>query len=114
MTATADADEVYNMVKALDQAFDVYKDATKVTGRWNVNAAGTTPAGAPFHEGAVRYLTEIGVWTDKDTAWNDARIARISAVQEAWDAALNQADEEGISGKDWPAFWETYRAENLD
>lgn len=113
-TAKADADEVYNMVKALDQSFDLYKDATKVIGRWNVQSAGVAPAGAPFHEGAVRYLKEVGVWTDEAEAWNQARIARIAAIQEAWDAATAKADAEGVSAKKWPAFWADYRAKNLD
>lgn len=114
VTADADADEVYNMIKALDQSFDLYKDATKVMARWNVEVSGTGPAGAPFHEGAVRYLTEVGVWTDESEAWNQASIARLAAVQEAWDAAITKADEDGISAKEWPAFWAAYRAENLD
>ncbi len=114
VTANADADDVYNMVKALDQSFDLYKDATKVMARWNIGTSGTGPAGAPFHEGAVRYLTEAGVWTEEAEAWNQARIARLAAVQEAWDAAITKAEEDGISAKAWPDFWAAYRAENLD
>ena len=112
--ADADADVVYNMIKAIDQSFDLFKDATKVTGRWALNSAGRTPAGAPFHEGAVRYLKEVGVWTDEDDAWNTARLARAVAVQAAWDTATEQADAEGISAKDWPAYWADFRATNLD
>ena len=112
--ADADADVVYNMVKAIDQSFDLFKDATKVTHRWALNSAGRSPAGAPFHEGAVRYLKEVGVWTDEDEAWNTARIARAAAVQEAWDTATQQADSEGISARDWPAYWADFRAANLD
>ena len=112
--ADADADEVYNMIKAIDQSFDLFKGATKVTSRWGLNEAGHAPAGAPFHEGAVRYLKEVGVWTDEDEAWNAARIARAAAVQAAWDTATEQADAEGISARDWPAYWADFRAENLD
>lgn len=114
VNADADEEEIYQMVKAIDESFDIYKDATKVMGNWALSTAGTTPAGAPFHAGAVRYLKEAGVWTDSDDEWNNARIARVAAVQEAWDAAVNKADEEGVSGKDWPAFWAKYRSENLD
>jgi TRAP transporter TAXI family solute receptor len=112
--ASADADDVYNMVKALDETYDVYKDATKVIGRWSVTSAGKAPAGAPFHEGAIRYLTEIGVWTETDQAWNEARLARLAAVSAAWDAATAMADEKGVSSKEWPAFWAAYRAEHLN
>jgi hypothetical protein len=112
--ADAEADEVYNMIKAIDQSFDLFKDATKVTSRWDLDAAGHAPAGAPFHEGAVRYLKEIGIWTDEDEAWNAARIARFAAVEAAWAKATEQADAEGISAKDWPAYWADFRAANLD
>lgn len=114
VNADASEDEVYNMVKALDQAFDLYRDATKVTANWAVKTAGTTPAGAPFHPGAVRYLKEVGVWTDADEAWNQARIARIADVRKVWDAAVAQADADGVSSRDWPAFWASYRADNLN
>lgn len=116
LTTLADVseDEVYNLVKALDQSFDLYKDANKVIHRWNISEAGTAPAGAPFHAGAVKYLTEAGVWSDKDAAWNDARIARLNAVKEAWANALTKAEAENVSSDDWPAFWETYRAEMLN
>jgi hypothetical protein len=77
-------------------------------------SAGTAPAGAPFHPGAVLYLKEVGVWTDADEAWNEARTARIAAVQEAWDAAVAKADADGISSKEWPEFWAAFRAEHLD
>lgn len=114
VNASANEEDVYHMVKAIDESFDSYKGATKVTGNWALATAGTAPAGAPFHAGAVRYLKEAGVWTDSDEEWNNARIARVAAVQQAWGAAVNKADKEGVSGKDWPAYWEKYRAENLD
>lgn len=115
LTVTADADSelVYNMVKALDQTFDLYKDATKVIARWNIKKAGTAPAGAPFHEGAVRYLKEVGVWTADDEAWNQARIDRLATVQKAWDDATSKADSEGVSAKKWPEFWANYRLNYL-
>ncbi|MBX2836098.1 MAG: TAXI family TRAP transporter solute-binding subunit [Gammaproteobacteria bacterium] len=116
LTVNADASEedVYNMVKAIDESFEFYKGATKVMPNWALTTAGTTPAGAPFHQGAVRYLKKAGVWSDADEEWNNARIARIAAVQNAWNAAVEKADEEGVSGKEWPEYWANYRADNLD
>lgn len=112
--ATTSEDEVYNFVKAIDEAFDLYSNANKVMNRWSTEHAGTAPAGAPFHAGAVKYLREVGVWTDEDDAWNNARIARLEAIMKAWDAATLKADEEGIGSKDWPSFWANYRAEALN
>ncbi|WP_306152087.1 TAXI family TRAP transporter solute-binding subunit [Roseovarius sp. MMSF_3281] len=112
--ADADADEIYNFTKALDETYDIYANATKATARWKLSEAGVTPADAPFHPGAIRYLEEIGVWTEKDAAWNEARLDRLNAVTEAWDAAVEAALDEGVSDKDWPAYWSEYSAEALN
>ncbi len=72
------------------------------------------PADAPFHPGAVRYLTEIGVWTEEADAWNAKRVERLEQVKEAWNAAFDAAAEQGLSDKDWPAHWEKYRGEMLN
>lgn len=116
LTTYADTDEdvVYNFIKALDESFDLYKDANKVIARWNVGEAGTAPAGAPFHPGAVKYLTEVGVWDAEDEAWNQARIARIETVKEAWAAAREKAKADGVTDDDWPAFWQAFRAQTLN
>ena len=112
--ANTPEDEVYALVKALDKTYDIYSGATKATPGWKLSKAGTTPSDAPFHPGAIRYLKEIGVWTDKDEAWNNARLARLKAVQSAWATARTLAGEKKIADADWPAFWDTYRKQHLN
>ena len=112
--ADASEDEVYNLIKALNETYGIYKGATAVTGDWALEKAGRTPSDAPFHPGAIRYLTEIGLWTEQDQAWNDARLARLKKVQAAWDAATEEALDKNIPGKKWAAFWEEYRAKALN
>lgn len=107
--AEADEDEVYNFIKALDQTYDIYSSATAATPAWDLKRAGRPPADAPFHPGAIRYLKEIGIWTAEDDAWNDKRLARLNAVQAAWEAASDEAVDKGTSAKEWPALWEKYR-----
>ena len=109
--AEADDDEVYNFIKALDTTFDLYKDATSAMPKWALAEAGTTPQDAPFHPGAIRYLKEIGVWTQEDQTWNDARSARMDKVQAAWEQATEAAMDQNVSSKDWPAFWAKKRDE---
>lgn len=111
--ANADEEEVYTFTKALDETYDIYSNATKATPKWKLSEAGTTPADAPFHPGAIRYLTEIGVWTDADSAWNEARLERLETVQGAWDEAVEAALDAGIADKEWPAFWAEHKAEAL-
>lgn len=111
--ADADPDEVYQFTKALDETFDIYSNATKATPQWDLKLSGTTPADAPFHPGAIRYLEEIGVWNDAHAEWNDARLARLKAVQAAWDDAIEAALDEGVADKEWARFWEDHKAAAL-
>lgn len=112
--ADRDADEVYAMTKAIAEHFDLYKDVSAAMPRWSVDQAGIPPTDAPFHEGAIRYLTEIGVWTDEHQAWNDARLERLNAVIEEWEKAQDAALEQQIPGNQWAGFWAEWRDENLD
>jgi TRAP transporter TAXI family solute receptor len=115
LTVYADADDdlVYAMIKAMDETYGVYKDSGPSMANWRLSKSGVTPADAPFHPGAIRYLKEKGIWTDKDQAWNDQRIARGAAVRQAWTEARKAAETEKVSDKDWPAFWDAWRKDHL-
>jgi TRAP transporter TAXI family solute receptor len=116
-------DEVYNVIKAIDMTFDDYKSTTASSSDWALEKAGRPPYDAPTHDGAIRYMKEKGLWRDQDQAWHDNRLARLNAVLEAWEIA--QADfhdwrvAEKAKGnkinakKEWPAYWNKYRAEHL-
>lgn len=110
--ADTSADEAYAMTKALDETFDMYKDATAVMPRWNLTDAGTPPIDAPFHEGAVRYLKEKGVWTEEQDAWNQQRAERLNALRTAWDAAMTEGAD--MSDEEFAQLWETKRQEALN
>ncbi|MEC5383734.1 TAXI family TRAP transporter solute-binding subunit [Aurantimonas sp. C2-6-R+9] len=110
-TADRDADEVYAVIKALDETYGMYKDSTAVTPRWDLEMAGTPPIGTPFHEGAIRYLKEIGVWTDEHQAWNDARVARLDALLSAWERAI--AEGKDVSDEEFTKLWEQHRQQAL-
>lgn len=116
--ADKSADEVYAFISALDEAFDLYKSVHPDMPSLHISMAGRTPADAPFHDGAVRYLKEKGVWTAEDQAWQDSRVERIRAVRRVWDKAVaeysrgrpaNRADD----AEAWSDFWESYRIRNL-
>src|SRR5699024_7082023 len=110
--ADVSADEVYAFMKALDETYGQYKDATDVRPRWDLEKSGTPPADAPFHEGAIRYLKEEGIWTDEMQEWNDAQLARLSALQDAWDEAM--AEGEDMDDDEFAELWEEYRENALD
>jgi len=83
--ARTSADEVYNLVKAIDQSYDLFKDTTSSSSNWEVKRSILPPADAPWHEGAIRYAKAKGYWTKEAQAWQDERLARLKKVQAAWD-----------------------------
>jgi TRAP transporter TAXI family solute receptor len=106
-----DADQVYAFIKALDETYDMYKDATAVMPRWKLEKAGTPATDVPFHEGAIRYLKERGIWTAEHQAWNDARTKRLNALLAAWPKAV--AEGKGKSDEEFQKIWEKHRTAAL-
>ena len=107
--AATSADDVYAFTKAVVEAFPGYKDAQPIMPRWDAKLAGKSPQDAPFHEGAIRYLREIGVWTKEDDAWNDRRLADLKKIQAAWKETLKAAEQEKVADDKFAEFWEGRR-----
>ncbi|WPY96390.1 TAXI family TRAP transporter solute-binding subunit (plasmid) [Limimaricola variabilis] len=108
-TAEKSADEVYAFIKALDETYDLYKDGTATMERWTLEMSGKPAIDVPFHEGAIRYLEEKGIWTEEDTAWNDRRTARMDALLAAWETF--QSENEGLEAEAFAEAWMARRAE---
>lgn len=104
-------DEVYAFIKALDESFDLYKDGTATMKRWTLDQSGKPAIDVPFHDGAIRYLKEKGIWTAEDDAWNQQRIARMDALIAAW--ADFKPQNEGLSEQEFADAWMARRAEVL-
>ena len=121
--ASTPDDEVYNLMKALHETFDDYKSTTVASAGWAMSEGGRPPYDAATHAGAVRLLKEIGVWTEEDQAWNEARLARMAKVQAEWDKAVAAFDdwraEQKAAGKSvdadeaWLGYWEEWRTKHL-
>jgi TRAP transporter TAXI family solute receptor len=111
--ASTSADEVYALTKAIGEAFDLFKGSGPVMALWDPAQSGVPPADAPFHEGAIRYLKEVGVWTAEHDAWNEARLERLQKVQSVWDETVSAAEEQGLAGEEFTAFWLQRRQEAL-
>ena len=105
---------VFLVVQSFDQTFNMYKDVNSDMPDWAVSKAGRTPAGAPFHEGAIRYLKEKGIWTVEDDQWNDKFLARMKKVQELWKVTLQEIKSKGIAEKDFTEYWLNKRMEIKD
>ncbi len=111
--------EVYEVAKAMDEAFDLYKNVNATTKNWNLAMAGNPPADVAWHAGSVKYLKEKGAWSAKAEAWNNARLARHAKVIEEWNNATDAFDiwtadqlKKKVkikATKAWPKFWAAHR-----
>jgi len=87
-----DADTVYNMTKALQEQFDAYSGveaglvgfaAERQNFEWVL----------PYHQGAVKYWKEAGVWDDAAEAHNEKLLKRQQVLNDAW-AAIPEGERE--------------------
>ena len=77
--------------------------------RWALERSGKPAIDVPFHEGAIRYLKEKGIWTAEDDAWNAKRTERMDALIAAW--AEFKPQNADMSEEEFAAAWMARRAE---
>lgn len=80
-----DQDEglVYNLTKAINEQFDNYVKIEAAMIGWSADRQNFQWV-IPYHEGAVRFWKEKGLWSDEAQAHNDALIARQELLAKAW------------------------------
>ncbi|MFK7752540.1 MAG: TAXI family TRAP transporter solute-binding subunit [Sedimentitalea sp.] len=105
MEAT-EADLVYNMTKAMVTLFPNYDGNAPGIGGWALDKQKMEWV-VPYHEGAIRFYKEAGVWTDAAQAHNDNLIERQNVLSAAWTAL------EAQSPADWEAAWSEARRKAL-
>ena len=105
--ASQDAELVYNMTKAMVELFPQYDGKAPGIGGWSKDKQNFEWV-APYHDGAIRYYKEIGVWTDAAQAHNDNLIKRQQALLAAWQQLK---DEQPAN---WAEAWDKKRREALE
>jgi len=113
--ADSDPELVYRLVKWLDENYDKFKDAHPQAEFMTIDYL-MTPAETsfqPLHEGTVRYLEELGRWTPAHEARRQQNIDLINTWVEAYQAAIEMADERGIAvnpeNEEWLELWGSYK-----
>jgi len=113
--ASADEELVYQMAKWLHENHDRYKDAHSSTKEMTVeNALVVAETNfCPIHDGVVRYFKELGVWTAEHQARQDFNVARLNSYVEAFQVAIDYADNNDIAvtpeNEEWLELWYSYR-----
>ena len=92
-----DAELVYDFTKAMVDLYPDYQDAAPGAYGWAADRQ-TFSYVMPFHDGAIRYWKEAGLWTEADDE-NQARLLeRQALLAETWDAVMgmDHADDDAF------------------
>ena len=99
--AAQNADLVYAMTRAMVELFPDYKDGAPGNNGWDIKRQIYDWA-VPFHDGAIRYLKEIGAWKPGHQAHNDRLIARQKVLADAWaEQTKNAPADNAAFAKAW-------------
>jgi TRAP transporter TAXI family solute receptor len=79
-----DPNIVYTVVKAMDEGYGVFKKMHKLLPKWTLKQAVTDPSPVPYHEGAIRYFKEKGVWTAEMDKWQSKQMENFQARAKAF------------------------------
>jgi len=107
--ASQNTDLVYNMTKAMVETFDQYKSAAPGNSGWAAERQNFAWV-IPYHDGAIRYWKEAGLWKPEHQAHNDKLLQRQKVMAGAWAQVKKgrHADD-----KAFVAAWQKVRAEAL-
>ncbi len=96
--ADADEDFAYHMAKWFHESYDGYKGSHPMAARMSLQQfrAYLDRSPLPVHPGTVKYLREIGAWTEQDDTWNKAAEERMDQWLQARQAAMDEARKAGV------------------
>jgi uncharacterized protein len=104
-----DVDLVYNMTKAMVELYPEYEGNAPGVDGWNIELQNFQWA-VPYHEGAIGYYEEIGVWSEAAQEHNDMLVKRQQVMKEAWEEIVAQ----DIPEAEFENRWMELRAQRLE
>ncbi len=105
--ARTDGQATYELAKLLHTKYDEYKSGHPGGIGWAMDRQNFQWI-HPYHEGAVRYFKEIGVWKSEHQKHNDMMLKRQGVLADAW-----KAYRAGGGASDFKAGWLKARAKAL-
>lgn len=106
-----DQDMVYGMTKVIAVHYDEYKNSAPGANGWRINGQQLENAFIPYHEGAIRYFKEIGIWTPEAENKQQENLFRQQVLMEAWQEYLPGAPEDRAA---FEAGWLAHREQALE
>lgn len=112
LIALADQEEnmAYWMARVINENYEQFKDADPGAIGWALERQ-IFDWVVPYHEGAVRYWKEVGVWTDEHDAHNQSLIRRQEVLAQAWDELESRRIRNADQRRE---AWMALRAERLE
>ncbi|MDK3074517.1 TAXI family TRAP transporter solute-binding subunit [Sedimentitalea sp. JM2-8] len=104
--ADRDPDLVYGVTKAMFELYDNYNGTSPGIDGWSLDHQALEWV-VPYHEGAIRYFREVGVWTEAHDAHNARMIERQQVLDTAWQGL------EAENPENWDETWAERRREAL-
>ncbi len=108
--ATQENDLAYSLTRAIHENYDDFKDSDPGAIGWALESQ-VFQWVVPYHEGAVSYWREIGVWTDEIEAHNQSLIRRQEILALAW-TEVNASDIRDRD--DFSEAWTKLRTQRLE
>ncbi|HCQ56758.1 MULTISPECIES: TAXI family TRAP transporter solute-binding subunit [Rhodobacterales] len=105
-----DSTEVRNIVAALDEGFDDYKDAAPGANAYAINRQILSWV-MPWSDGSVAYFKEKGLWTPEAQANQDKLVNRQDVLAQAWSGFVADAPD---GEEEFAAAWMKARAQALE
>lgn len=88
-----DEDLVYNLTRAINEQFENYVKIESAMVGWSEDRQDFQWV-VPYHDGAVRFWKEKGLWSDEAQAHNDDLIARQELLAATWEKVADIAEGE--------------------
>lgn len=108
--ADRDAGYVHAMVKAIYDNFETFKASVPKAYGFATDRQ-LLPYVVPYHDGAVQYFKEAGLWSDEAQKEQDRLIERQNVLKAAWDEVVAQDISDDA---DFAKAWQKLRRERLE
>lgn len=107
----AEEDTVYGLTKVIALHYEDYKNSAPGANGWLIMGQQLDNAFIPYHEGAIRYFKEIGIWTPEAEAKQQDNLNRQRVLMDAWQAYLPGSSEDRAT---FEQGWLAFRQQTLE